>query len=164
MFSPDIKFPFLCLLISGGHTMMILARDVGSYQILGSTIDDAVGEAIDKAAISLGLEYCEENGPAANLVKLAQNCEYEPKALVSVKSSRLNSSLDFSFSGLKTALETLTKNGVHIGTDVLAKSFLESCTEQLIDKLRSVFRVFPVARIVLTGGAARNEYIYDRYK
>lgn len=163
MFSADVAFPFLCLLISGGHTMLILARDVGKYQILGSTIDDAVGEAIDKAAISLGLEYCEENGPAANFVTLAQKCESKVEALVSVKSSRLNSSLDFSFAGLKTAIDKLSKGNGTIGKDLLAKSFLESCVEQLIDKLRTVQQFLPVERIVLTGGVARNEFIYSRY-
>ena len=106
MLEPDPpQFPFVALLVSGGHTLLIEVRGVGRYQILGESVDDAVGEAFDKTAKLLGLSY--PGGPA--LAKLAE--QGNPERFSFPRPMTQKPGLDFSFSGLKTyALNTLQDN------------------------------------------------------
>jgi N6-L-threonylcarbamoyladenine synthase len=160
------------LLISGGHTLLILAREFGDYVQLGSTLDDSVGEAVDKAARILGLPYDHINGPASLLVKAAlSGNEGAYGILPSIKSNRLCASLDFSFSGLKTALKSAWEKDPRHQTESnradLAGSFLARCSEQLSDRVITALEYLQDTcsvskKIIFGGGVARNDYIFSR--
>lgn len=120
---PDLRFPMLCLVVSGGHSDLILMRGVGDYKRLGRTRDDAVGEAFDKVARALGLP--QPGGP--NLEKMAQNAD--PKAF-GFGVSNLEPSFDFSFSGLKTAGAQATVKHPNRVADIAA-SFQAAAVRQL---------------------------------
>lgn len=148
-------FPFLALLVSGGHTLLIEVKELGSYRVLGETIDDAVGEAFDKTAKLLGLGY---PGGAA-LSKLA---EYGQLGRFQFPHPMLNRpGLDFSFSGLKTcALRTIEQHG---GKDIddqtqadIAKAFQTAVVETLVAKCRRALREVALSRLVVAGGVGAN--------
>lgn len=166
-----IEFPFLCLLVSGGHTMLVLVKAVGDYVQLGTTLDDSVGEAIDKASRMLGMPYDPVVGPAALLASHA--ARGRPRAGLRMRvprSSMISSSLDFSFSGLKTCLRTLVEGlGAEMEGDPqlvcdIAKSFLDSCAEHISDRVGRALRLLPAdtRHLVVSGGVARNEYLVSR--
>jgi N6-L-threonylcarbamoyladenine synthase len=104
MASPCPEFPFVALLVSGGHTQLLRVDEVGQYTLLGETLDDAAGEAFDKTAKLLGLGY--PGGPA--LAKLAE--QGDPKRIALPRPMLHSHTLDFSFSGLKTAVLTRLKD------------------------------------------------------
>jgi N6-L-threonylcarbamoyladenine synthase len=148
----SIKPPFLSLIISGGHTELIIVEDFGKYKILGSTRDDAVGEAFDKAAKMLGLEY--PGGPVID--KRAEKGNPQ-----SIKFTRpyLKGSCDFSFSGIKTALlnyikENPIKNEQHLN-DICA-SFRQAIAETVCYKAFEAVKKFDLRQIVLGGGVSAN--------
>ena len=147
----DIKPPYLCLLVSGGHTQIIECKDYGEYQILGETIDDACGEAFDKVGKLLGLEY--PGGPKVS--KLAENGDSKrfnfPRALKS------EDNLDFSFSGLKTSvLYQLEELQVSDYPDVAA-SFQEAVIDILAFKLFKASKQTGIKKIICSGGVAANK-------
>jgi N6-L-threonylcarbamoyladenine synthase len=151
----SIKPPFLSVIISGGHTELIIVEALGKYKILGATRDDAAGEAFDKAAKMLGLEY--PGGPEID--KRAQ--KGNPQA---VKFTRpyLKGSWDFSFSGIKTALlnyikEKTIKNEQHLN-DICA-SFRQAISETLCYKAFKAAEKFNLKQIVLGGGVSANSLI-----
>jgi len=150
---PD--FPFIALLVSGGHTQLIRVDGVGQYQLLGESIDDAAGEAFDKTAKLLGLGY--PGGPA--LSKLAEQGNPErfnfPRPMVD------RPGLDFSFSGLKTfARNTLQTNleDPAIGADV-ARAFEDAVADTLAIKCRRALRESSLNRLVVAGGVSANRSI-----
>lgn len=175
----NIKFPFLSLLISGGHTLLILCTDLGKYIQIACSMDDNIGEAIDKASVSLGFEYNMNMGPASSLVNSARMFLHDKHDLdIPILKSRIfESTLDFSFSGLKSALNrsitTITKNNSQrLNPDdqsYLAHLFLTKCSDILIRSIRKSSDFIPnlwgnnEIPILLGGGVARNDYIFDLY-
>ena len=151
-------FPFLALLVSGGHTQIIHVKRIGQYDIVGDTLDDAAGEAFDKTAQLLGLGY---PGGAA-LSKLAESGKpkYDlPKPMLHSKD------FDFSFSGLKTAVLTLVKKQPEL-TDIIkaniAASFQESITEVLIFKTLKAMNSLNLNQIVVSGGVGANKQLREK--
>jgi N6-L-threonylcarbamoyladenine synthase len=146
-------FPFLGLVVSGGHTSLYEARDFGQYRLLGQTRDDAAGEAFDKGAKLLGLPY--PGGVAID--RLARDGDAAavrfPKAIVK------GADLDFSFSGLKTALlHHVRKHGVPEGPGLadLCASYQEAIVQALVQKAFRAARRFQLPTLVLAGGVAAN--------
>jgi len=149
------EFPFLALLVSGGHTMLIHVRALGDYSLLGTTLDDAVGEAFDKTAKLLGLGY--PGGPA--LAKLAEDGNDRAYALPRPMLNRPE--LDFSFSGLKTAVMLEVRKAEAAGTlDAvradIAASFQAAAVESLVGKALKAAEREGLARIVVAGGVGAN--------
>ena len=151
-------FPFLALLVSGGHTQIIHVKQIGQYDIVGDTLDDAAGEAFDKTAQLLGMGY---PGGAA-LSKLAESGKpkYDlPKPMLHSKN------FDFSFSGLKTAVLTLVKKQPEL-TDIIkaniAASFQESITEVLIYKTLKAMNSLNLNQIVVSGGVGANKQLREK--
>ncbi len=147
------EFPFLGLVVSGGHTSLYAARAFGDYRLLGHTRDDAAGEAFDKGAKLLGLPY--PGGVAID--RLAK--EGDAKAIRFPKAIVKGSELDFSFSGLKTALlHHVKKHGVAEGRALadLCASYQEAIVRALVEKLFRAARRLQFERVVLSGGVAAN--------
>jgi len=150
------EFPFLALLVSGGHTMLIEVRSLGDYRLLGTTLDDAVGEAFDKTAKLLGLAY--PGGPA--LAALAEQGDDEafafPRPMVN------KSGFDFSFSGLKTAVMLEVRRAEASGelcrADVAA-SFQRAAIDTLIARAIKAARSRSLDRIVVAGGVGANKLL-----
>ena len=150
---PD--FPFVALLVSGGHTQLMEVTDVGEYRLLGESLDDAAGEAFDKTAKLLSLGY--PGGPA--LAKLAESGvpgKYKlPRPMLK------SGDFDFSFSGLKTAVLTAVRNGVDVPAD-LAAEFQEAVTEVLATKSLAAVRACGLGRLVVAGGVGANKRLRER--
>src|SRR5687768_250335 len=146
---PD--FPFLALLASGGHTQLMRVDGVGRYQLLGDTQDDAAGEAFDKTAQLLGLGY--PGGPA--LSKLA---ERGAPGRYRLPRPMIASGLDFSFSGLKTAVLTLVKNDRPDPAD-LARAFVDAIVEVLVAKSVRALEMTGLTRLVVAGGVGANRQL-----
>ncbi|GHT40237.1 tRNA N6-adenosine threonylcarbamoyltransferase [Endomicrobiia bacterium] len=155
-----VKPPFLSVVISGGHTELIIVEDFGKYKVLGGTRDDAAGEAFDKAAKMLGLSY--PGGPVID--KMAE--KGNPKA---VKFTRpyLKGSWDFSFSGMKTALLNYLKSNPIENkkklNDICA-SFRQAIVETIIFKAFEATRQFNLKQIVLGGGVSTNSLMRKMFK
>ena len=149
---PDPAFPLLCLVVSGGHTQLVLMLDHGRYQLLGQTVDDAAGEAFDKAGRLLGLPY--PGGPA---ISEASNGK---RASTRLPRARTASRYDFSFSGLKTAIlrevGSYRQRGEGIPVDGLAAAFEEAVVDALATKTVAAAEEFGVASVALGGGVAAN--------
>ena len=147
----EVSFPFICLLVSGGHTMLILVEGHGKYKVLGQTRDDAAGEAFDKVARFLKLGY--PGGPIID--KLAK--EGNPKA---VKFTRpmIGDGHDFSFSGIKTAVVNLiNKNTEHRAQNAdLVASFQQAIVDVLVEKAICAAEEYNCQTIALAGGVAAN--------
>ena len=148
------QFPLLCLIVSGGHTDLVLMRAHGRYVLLGSTRDDAAGEAFDKAARILGLGY--PGGPAID--RAAEG----GKSSVDLPRSWLPDTYDFSFSGIKTALYRLVENGCASPVRDLAASFQNAVVEVLVKKTIDAARAYRVRQILLSGGVAANRTLRQR--
>jgi tRNA N6-adenosine threonylcarbamoyltransferase len=146
--------PFLCLLASGGHTLLAAVRDRSGHEVLGQTLDDAAGEAFDKSARLLGLGY--PGGPA--LERLA--AEGDPEAFEMPVAMARDPGLNFSFSGLKTALvyrcRDLGPEGVEANRADLAASFQAAVVGQLTAKLRRALKRGDWEAVALGGGVAAN--------
>ncbi|TVP83534.1 tRNA (adenosine(37)-N6)-threonylcarbamoyltransferase complex transferase subunit TsaD, partial [Thioalkalivibrio sp.] len=144
-----LEFPFLVLLVSGGHTQLIHARALGDYELLGESIDDAAGEAFDKTAKLLGLGY--PGGPA--LSRLAETAEAGDLRLPRPMLDRPG--LDMSFSGLKTAVLTVVQKGRY-PPEVIARAFEEAVTDTLVEKTRRALEASGAPVLVVAGGVAAN--------
>lgn len=156
-----VEFPFLALIVSGGHTDLCRVNGFGQYRILGRTRDDAAGESFDKVAKMLGLGY--PGGPI--IEKKAR--QGNPQAQAFPRAWLEKDSLDFSFSGLKTSVRnTLLKrkndNGSSSSDEDIAAGFQEAVVEVLVRKSLSACRQESLNRIVVTGGVAANGYLRDR--
>ena len=153
MLEPDPPaFPFLALLVSGGHTQLVEVRAVGAYRVLGESVDDAAGEAFDKVATLLGLQY--PGGPA--LAELAR--EGDPDRFRFPRPMTDRPGLDFSFSGLKTfALNTLTREprDERLFADV-ARAFEDAVVDTLVIKCRRALRSTGLPALVVSGGVGAN--------
>ena len=147
------EFPYLGLVVSGGHTSLYLAEGFGRYRLLGQTRDDAAGEAFDKGAKLLGLPY--PGGVAID--RLAK--EGDPRALRFPKAIVKGGPLEFSFSGLKTALlHHVKRHGVPEGRALadLCASYQEAIVSALVQKLFRAARTLQLDRVVISGGVAAN--------
>ena len=158
--APDpIEPPFLCLIASGGHTLLARVTEHGSHQRLGQTLDDAAGEAFDKGARLLGLGY--PGGPA--LSRLA--ADGDPAAFAFPTAARV-AGLDFSFAGLKTALLYATRDLGPRETQRraadLAASYEHAIVEALIARVERALKAEPGARLAIGGGVAANRRLRER--
>lgn len=145
---PSLDFPFLCLVVSGGHTAVYRVDGLGRYAILGSTVDDAAGEAYDKVARMLGLPY--PGGPGVD--RLA--AEGDPRA-VDLPRPRPGE-LDFSFSGLKTAVRTHLLSSERRPDADVAASFQAAVVDCLVGRVQDASRRTGLGRVALGGGVAAN--------
>jgi len=152
---PKMKYPYLCLLVTGGHTQIWEVQSPGEYILHSTTVDDAAGEAFDKGACILGLTY--PGGP--EIEKMAQNGDPEKYnfPIPKVKSNPLN----FSFSGLKTALlykiRELPKNDIEDNKCNIAASYQEAIIKSLLQRLAKVVSLTEIKRISIVGGVAANK-------
>lgn len=157
-----VEFPYLLLLLSGGHSQCVAVEGVGRYRVLGSTLDDAVGEAFDKTAKLLGLPY--PGGPA--LEALAR--EGDARAVQLPRPLRGREGCDFSFSGLKTAIAQLLAaepSGAlpRARAADIAASFQAAVTDILADRLTHALAMLPLAHaVIVAGGVASNQAIRAR--
>ena len=150
--NPDLEPPLVVLLVSGGHTMLVEMVDHGQYRLLGQTIDDAAGEAFDKVARFLGLGY--PGGPAIDRVAV----HGDPRA-VAFPRAMLNDGLDFSFSGLKTAVVNHVRAHPDQTTEDVAASFQQAVVDVLVAKARKAADAVGASSIVLGGGVAANSLL-----
>ncbi|TGE33721.1 tRNA (adenosine(37)-N6)-threonylcarbamoyltransferase complex transferase subunit TsaD [Desulfosporosinus sp. Sb-LF] len=155
----DLEFPFLALLVSGGHTHLILFKAHGQYQVLGHTRDDAAGEALDKVARTLGLGY--PGGPQIQKVAL----EGDEQAFKFPRAMLEPTSLDFSFSGMKSAvlntLNTARMRGETLSVPDLAASFQQSVVDVLVRKTLMAIQQTGVKTLLLAGGVAANRLLRE---
>ncbi|WP_423807384.1 tRNA (adenosine(37)-N6)-threonylcarbamoyltransferase complex transferase subunit TsaD [Photobacterium damselae] len=149
------EFPFVALLVSGGHTMMVEVKGIGEYQILGESIDDAAGEAFDKTAKLMRLDY--PGGPL--LSKMAENGT--PGRFTFPRPMTDRPGLDFSFSGLKTfAANTIRSNGDDEQTRAdIAFAFQEAVVDTLAIKCKRALKQTGLKRLVIAGGVSANKYL-----
>jgi N6-L-threonylcarbamoyladenine synthase len=150
-----IQFPFVALIVSGGHTDLYRASDFGQYKLLGRTRDDAAGESFDKVGKMLGLPY--PGGPAIERLARKGNGKAHkfPRAYLE------KGSLDFSFSGLKTSVRTFLQqreqgNRITLTDEDISAGFQDAVIDVLVDKLISACKKEKISRIVVTGGVAAN--------
>jgi len=148
------EFPLLCLIVSGGHTDLVLMRGHGDYTLLGKTRDDAAGEAFDKAARILGLGY--PGGPAID--KASQN----GKPCLDLPHAWLAGTHDFSFSGIKTALYRMVEDGKISNPNDAAASFQEAVVSILAGKTIAAAKEYAVKQILMSGGVASNRLLRQR--
>ena len=151
----DVPFPFLLLLVSGGHCQTLLVRGVGDYQRIGTTIDDAIGEAFDKTAKMMGLEM--PGGPAVeNLAQIGDD-----RAVPLPIPFKGRPGTDFSFSGLKTAVRRAIEGDQDHRTEDIAASFQRVAFESLIDRTRRAAQSIeaPLSALVVAGGVAANQVL-----
>ncbi|MBC8263272.1 MAG: tRNA (adenosine(37)-N6)-threonylcarbamoyltransferase complex transferase subunit TsaD [Anaerolineales bacterium] len=148
-----IVFPVLCLVVSGGHTELILMSGHGQYQRLGSTLDDAAGEAFDKVGRLLGLDY--PGGPA-----IERAAKHGDPTAFDLPRAWLGDSYDFSFSGLKTAVLRIAKaHESQLPVVDLAASFQVAVVDVLVEKAKRAAEEHQVEQILLSGGVAANRLL-----
>lgn len=148
------EFPLLCLIVSGGHTDLVLMRGHGDYTLLGKTRDDAAGEAFDKAARILGLGY--PGGPAIDMASR------NGKPCLDLPYAWLAGTHDFSFSGIKTALYRMVEDGKIGNVNDAAASFQEAVVSILATKTIAAAKEYDVKQILMSGGVASNRLLRQR--
>lgn len=156
---PDLEPPFMCLMVSGGHTALLKISDYNKFKMLGSTVDDAAGEAFDKVARVLGLPY--PGGPEID--KLAKEGKNNIKFTVS---NSLHNTLNFSFSGIKTSVINYVhkfeqKKEPYNKADI-ARSFEESVTDELVEKAIRAMKLSGQKKIVIAGGVGANYMLQEK--
>ena len=158
---PEIKMPFICLLVSGGHSMIVDVKEKGNYQIIGQSQDDAVGEAFDKVAKLLDLPY--PGGP--HIEKLA--LEGDPSSYNFPRPMINSDNLDMSLSGLKTSvLYTVQKISEldHVKKANIAASFQKAVTDLLVAKIKKAVEKTNRKDVIIAGGVAANKFIRSEFK
>ncbi len=163
----DLQFPVLSLLVSGGHTELVLAESFGTYKKIGQTRDDAVGEAFDKVARMLGLPY--PGGPAVSKLAAAFREKNIVSTFVMPRPMMHSADYDFSFSGIKTAMlyaiRDLTDQNTRDLTDdekmALACAFEDAAIEVLVKKTLKAAEEYHVPNIIVGGGVAGNTYLRE---
>ena len=158
----ELEPPFICLVVSGGHTHLVVVRDYGVYQIIGKTRDDAAGEAFDKVARAIGLGY--PGGPKID--KLAK--EGNANAIEFPRARIEGSPYDFSFSGVKSAvlnhLNICKMKGAEINTADIAASFQASIIEVLVSRAVQAAKEYKLDKIAIAGGVASNSGLREAMK
>ena len=152
---PDLKPPLVALLVSGGHTMLVDMKDHGRYRVLGSTVDDAAGEAFDKVARFLGLGY--PGGPAIQEAALSGDPEAIP-----FPRAMMDDGYDFSFSGLKTAVINHVRKNPEVSTPDVAASFQAAVVDVLVAKAVRAAQESGAESLCLGGGVAANVLLRQR--
>lgn len=152
--NPSLEPPFLCLIVSGGHTHLVIVRDYGGFEILGRTRDDAAGEAFDKVARAIGLGY--PGGPKIDRFSKEGN----PEAITFPQGKLSDNPYDFSFSGVKSAVLNYLNHARMTGTAVnradLAASFQKSVVDVLVSHTMKAAEDLKMDRIAIAGGVASN--------
>jgi N6-L-threonylcarbamoyladenine synthase len=152
---PELEFPYLCLIVSGGHTELMLVKGHGDYYLLGQSMDDAAGEAFDKSARLLGLGY--PGGPKVDAAAKQGN----PNAIPFPR-AWMDGTLNFSFSGLKSAvLRYVDTQGKALNVNDAAASFQEAVVEVLVTKTITAARQVKVKTITAVGGVAANSRLNE---
>jgi len=152
---PSLEFPLVVLLVSGGHTMLVEMRGHGQYRLLGQTIDDAAGEAFDKVARFLDLGY--PGGPAVDAAAL----NGDPDAIRFPRALSDRDNLDFSFSGLKTAVMNYVRKHPDVASADVAASFQMAVVDVLVKKACRAAEMVEAKGIVLGGGVAANSLLRE---
>ena len=152
LIDPDLGFPYLLLLVSGGHCQILEVRGVADYRRLATTIDDAAGEAFDKAAKLLGLPY--PGGPAIEELAAEGDAKAVPLPRPLVGSGDPN----FSFAGLKSAVQRVVVSGQYRPADVAA-SFQQAVVDCLVDRMRLALQLSDAPALVVAGGVAANRAV-----
>lgn len=154
----EMAFPLLALIVSGGHTELLVMEDDYKFKKLGETLDDAIGEAFDKVARVLGLKY--PGGP--NVDKLAK----EGQATYHLPRPVLDDTYNFSYSGLKSAIINLVHNETQRGNTIryadLACSFEEVAIDELVRKVEKAFKETGIKNLVIAGGVSANQYLKEQ--
>jgi N6-L-threonylcarbamoyladenine synthase len=152
---PDLEPPFMCLIVSGGHTHLVIVKDYGEFEILGRTRDDAAGEAFDKVARAIGLGY--PGGPKID--KLSQ--EGNADAVVFPKAKLEDGPYDFSFSGVKSAvlnhLNHCRMQNIKINEADIAASFQKAVVDTLVEKSMKAAEAYQMKKFAIAGGVASNQ-------
>lgn len=156
----DLTPPFVCLVVSGGHTFLVYMKDYGDFEVMGQTRDDAAGEAYDKVARAIGLGY--PGGPKID--KFAR--EGNPLAIKFPRANFHEESLDFSFSGLKSAvlnyLNQMEMKGEEVNRADVAASFQKAVVDFLVDNAMKACRIKNVDKIAVAGGVASNSCLREK--
>lgn len=153
----DLKPPFLCLIVSGGHTHLVIVKDYGVFEILGRTRDDAAGEAFDKVARAIGLGY--PGGPKIDKLSFEgnENAVIFPKAKVN------DAPYDFSFSGVKSAVLNYINKAKMTGQEIvkadLAASFQKAVVDVLVENTLRAAKDYRISKIAIAGGVASNQHL-----
>ena len=153
---PDIELPMVVLLVSGGHTMLVAVDAPGRYRRLGSTVDDAAGEAFDKVARYLGLGY--PGGPIID--RLATEGD---RGAIRFPRGMIDEGLDFSFSGMKTSVINYVRRHPDAGNADLAAGFQEAVVDVLVTKALRAARKIDARTVALGGGVAANSRLRERF-
>tara|TARA_B100000767_G_scaffold33257_1_gene28423 strand:- start:4013 stop:4684 length:672 start_codon:yes stop_codon:yes gene_type:complete len=155
------KFPFLCLTVSGGHTQIVLVKDFLDMSVIGQTIDDAAGEAFDKSAKVLGLDY--PGGPLIDKFSKNGNINAFKFAKPKIKN------LDFSFSGLKTSIMNLINNEKSKNSNFISENLEDLCASIqysivniLLEKIKLASLNTGIKNIAIAGGVSANSYLRDQ--
>tara|TARA_B110000438_G_scaffold294368_1_gene335673 strand:- start:4393 stop:5400 length:1008 start_codon:yes stop_codon:yes gene_type:complete len=157
------KYPYLCFLLTGGHTQIYLVKSINNYELLGETLDDAIGEAFDKVAKLLGMQY-----PGGPEIEKNASLGDKKRFALPIPLERKNT-LNFSFSGIKTAVNLIVKKNKKLDKKFkldMSSSFQETVTKILVSKLKLSIeylnnRNISFSQISLVGGVANNQYIYN---
>lgn len=149
----EVSFPYIGLLVSGGHTALFLVKDFDQYELLGHTRDDAAGEAFDKVAKLLELPY--PGGPVISALAEKGN----PARFPLPRPMLDEENFDFSFSGLKTAVYLLVKKEKKLSKEDLCASFQQALCEVLVEKTLRAAHLLKVPRIVVSGGVSANKFL-----
>ena len=152
---PDLEPPFLCMLTSGGNTQIVYIKDYCDMEVLGRTRDDAIGEAFDKVARVIGLTY--PGGPKID--KLAE----QGKATINFPKTYFEN-LDFSFSGIKTAVINLHHKNPEVNKSDLCMSFEKAVTEVLTENIEKAIKQTGIKKVVLAGGVSANTHIREEFE
>ena len=152
-----MEFPLLALVVSGGHTELVLMEDDYKFKVLGTTYDDAIGECFDKVARVLDLPY--PGGP--NVEKYAKQGEHTYQLPIPMNNDELN----FSYSGLKSAVINLSHNELQRGNEIrkydLARTFQDVAVDQLVRKTRLAIEKYNIERLIVAGGVNANSFLRE---
>ncbi len=152
---PELELPVVVLIVAGGHTTIVAMYGAGRYEIMGETIDDAAGEAFDKVARAMGLEY--PGGPVIDRLAAQGN----PHAIAFPRALR-DGSYNFSFSGLKTSVMNYLRKNPDYDMNDVAASFQEAVVDILLEKTRAAAKAIGAKGICLGGGVAANSQLRER--
>jgi tRNA N6-adenosine threonylcarbamoyltransferase len=153
---PSLELPVVVLIVSGGHTLLVEMQDHGRYRLLGSTVDDAAGEAFDKVARFLGLGY--PGGPVIDRLAM----DGDPSA-IRFPRAMLDDGYDFSFSGLKTAVVNQVRKHPDVSTADVCASFQDAVVDVLVTKARRAAVAVGAKGMCLGGGVAANSHLRERF-
>ncbi len=160
MIGNKLEYPLLSLIVSGGHTDLILMKDESNFEYLGQTLDDAIGEAYDKVARILNLPY--PGGPNVEKYALKGEPTYKMPQILN------DESFNFSFSGIKSHINNLVHNEKQRGNEIreydIARSFQDCVTSHLVDKTKKALLKYNLKTFIISGGVASNTHIRESLK